>query len=191
MQEQVIPLLFLFSTIIIFLVSEFLVPSSISGYIQYAYLIVLIASQVTIYTFIAKNACEDGIGFSNVYQVILPWIIIPSLLFSLLKVFPGWKAPFSNTVGWGVAKLYGMMAGIQFENLIDNSVYRDNNTFNKDTIISLFFNHYSIDHLPDNASNVVERIFKIKDIVARYIWYLLIGLYSLSVSNFQLSRVRC
>ena len=43
MQEQVIPLLFLFSTIIIFLVSEFLVPSSISGYIQYAYLIVLIA----------------------------------------------------------------------------------------------------------------------------------------------------
>ena len=79
----------------------------------------------------------------------------------------------------------------EYENLIDNNVYRDNNTFNKDTIISLFFNHYSIDHLPDNASNVVERIFKIKDIVARYIWYLLIGLYSLSVSNFQLSRVRC
>lgn len=199
MQEQVIPLIFLFSITIIFLISEFLIPKTISKYIQYVYLIVLIISQVTIYTIISKNACEGGIGFSNIYQVILPWVIIPILFFSLLKIFPGWKVPFSNTLGWGAVKIYALLSGTILKNLIKGDIY-ENKSFSEDTVISLLFNHYTNDddfdsnikqYVVGNHDEKVKWIFEIKDIVARYIWYTLISLYTLSVSNFQLSRVRC
>ena len=41
-------------------------------------------------------------------MTLLPWIMIFCLLIILLLVFPGWLIPFSNTFGYGIAKIGGI-----------------------------------------------------------------------------------
>ena len=38
---------------------------------------------------------------------LIPWVIIFGILNVLLLQFPGWKAPFSNTIGYLIANIAG------------------------------------------------------------------------------------
>jgi hypothetical protein len=39
---------------------------------------------------------------------LFPWIVIFGMINIILNVFPGWLVPFSNTIGYGIAKLAGL-----------------------------------------------------------------------------------
>ena len=71
------------------------------------YLILMIIMMYYINSNIMKEKCgfsENGVIFS---ATLLPWILIFGVLSAVLIAAPGWKAPFSNTVGYLFVKMSG------------------------------------------------------------------------------------
>ncbi len=109
-------------------------------------------------------------------STLLPWTIMFVSLVALLKVFPGWKLPFSNTFGYLVVKLLGI-SGIMNKLIIsydelgnsDEAETKDEN-FNRairtmKPIISnptLIINEMSTENF-DNAWNILENGKILKD----------------------------
>ena len=68
----------------------------------------MIASQFIINISLTKELCgESSYGNAFLYTFI-PWVVIFGLLNIALMMFPGWKAPFSNTFGYLVVKAAGI-----------------------------------------------------------------------------------
>ena len=88
--------LFIFATYII-LLFMFQIFASIMGYKEYA--------QTT-------TGVDDVDISSKIPQIILytlfPWMVMFGSLIALLKVFPGWKLPFANTIGFLIVKVLGI-----------------------------------------------------------------------------------
>lgn len=172
-----------------------------------------------------KTKCVNPNGEINtevyiiaIISTFLPWILIFCSLMLVLNFFPGWKAPFSNTIGYLVVS----MAGIK--NLILNIIesdYEKTVDVNKVTenvkILSMAVNNiYSDPSLiineitPENFNQFWEnlkpvmrkgayndallkgKLFKfvsLKDMISEYIWYALTSLIITSVSyNYILSK---
>ena len=45
---------------------------------------------------------------SAVFYTVLPFVLIIGALIVCMTLFPGWKAPFSNTLGYGLVKILGI-----------------------------------------------------------------------------------
>lgn len=125
-------------------------------------------------------------------STILPWLLIFGVLVAMLNAFSGWKAPFSNTIGF-------LVVGSQAKKLM-SQILVNRETQNKDIAQSLeyIYNDQSAllnEFTPDNfdtvfdkmqqsgifQSNVNEykeslrKLVKVKDLIALGIWYLLAG----------------
>ena len=74
------------------------------------YVSILIIGSYFINTTVSKALCDsEAIRWSNILlATLLPWIIIFFSLFIVLKIFPGWITPFSNTVGYVVISILGV-----------------------------------------------------------------------------------
>ena len=74
------------------------------------YVSILIIGSYFINTTVSKALCNsEAIRWSNILlATLLPWIIIFFSLFIVLKIFPGWITPFSNTVGYVVISILGV-----------------------------------------------------------------------------------
>ena len=146
--------------------------------------------------FVNYNSTKQVCGFyqpvTAFFTTFIPWIFIFGTLNILLLIFPGWKTPFSNTIGFIVTK----MAGIEtlFRNmLIDNNensklinrIYKDPspliNEFTPDTFQDTITNINSIQGEPvinvENKSNLYKlyNLVLLKDLVSVFVWYILTG----------------
>jgi hypothetical protein len=88
--------LFIFAVYII-LLFMFQIFASIIGYKEYA----------------QSTTGIDNVDISSkILQIILytlfPWMIMFGSLIALLKVYPGWKLPFANTIGYLIVKVLGI-----------------------------------------------------------------------------------
>ena len=74
------------------------------------YVCVLIIGSYFINSTVSKAICNsEAVRWSNILlATLLPWIIIFFSLFIVLKIFPGWITPFSNTVGYVVISILGV-----------------------------------------------------------------------------------
>jgi hypothetical protein len=74
------------------------------------YVCILIIGSYFINTSVSKALCNSqAIRWTNILlATLLPWIIIFFSLFIILKIFPGWVTPFSNTVGYLVISILGV-----------------------------------------------------------------------------------
>ena len=74
------------------------------------YVCILIIGSYFINTSVSKALCNSqAIRWTNILlATLLPWIIIFFSLFIILKIFPGWVTPFSNTVGYLVINILGV-----------------------------------------------------------------------------------
>ena len=74
------------------------------------YVCVLIIGSYFINSTVSKAICNsEAVRWSNILlATLLPWIIIFFSLFIILKIFPGWITPFSNTVGYVVISILGV-----------------------------------------------------------------------------------
>ena len=52
--------------------------------------------------------CGNNQYGAATFITILPWVFILGILNIVLTLFPGWLSPFSNTFGYGMAKLVGL-----------------------------------------------------------------------------------
>ena len=72
------------------------------------YAILVFISEFFINANLTNSLCGSVQWSTVVLGTGLPWIIMFGSLIIMLRMFPGWLAPFSNTFGYGIAKLAGL-----------------------------------------------------------------------------------
>ena len=74
------------------------------------YVCILIIGSYFINSTVSKALCNSqAVRWNDILlATLLPWIIIFFSLFIILKIFPGWITPFSNTVGYLVINILGV-----------------------------------------------------------------------------------
>jgi hypothetical protein len=55
-----------------------------------------------------QQACGEANFYTTLLSTLVPWTMIFGLVSVMLLIFPGWKAPFSNTFGYAVAMIGGI-----------------------------------------------------------------------------------
>ena len=164
---------------------------------------------------ISQALChDDGIQHYNIFfATVLPWLIIFVILYFLLELFPGWVAPFSNTIGYSVVKILGVETFL--ENVLNkepedktiisaiekikshkakiiNEFDDDRNNFEN------FFKKFKDEKLSDEidikTSEDIIQLFKlinIKFIVGKMVWYILAGTIVASISYNYIVNMNC
>jgi hypothetical protein len=74
------------------------------------YMLLLIVGEFFINLRMSKALCGSNQWATTFYMTFAPWILIFGVINIMLLVFPGWIAPFSNTIGYGFTKLAGISA---------------------------------------------------------------------------------
>ncbi len=72
------------------------------------YILLLVAGEFLINLRTTAQLCGSPQWTTTFYMTLGPWLLIFGVINIMLMVFPGWISPFSNTVGYGVAKLAGI-----------------------------------------------------------------------------------
>ena len=110
------------------------------------YVCVLIIGSYFINSTVSKAICNsEAVRWSNILlATLLPWIIIFFSLFIVLKIFPGWITPFSNTVGYVVISILGV------ENTLTAILNKDTN--NSSDLAK------AIANITHNKSNFINQI---------------------------------
>jgi hypothetical protein len=167
------------------------------------YILLLVVGEFVINLNLTKSMCGTNQYGTAVFITLFPWIFIFGLLYAVLSMFPGWLAPFSNTFGYGVAKLYGLTnffndilkakidlgkdSGAAGEAL--EHIYTDKslliNEITQSNIGRFWTNMQSIfkpSSYTDENKETLLSFVRLKDNVSEYIWYMLTGTLVTSVS---------
>lgn len=160
------------------------------------------------------NALNHLCGSANMGRVIIatviPWVFIFGILIILLQSFPGWKAPFSNTIGYlfisgSAAKLIplifkGKMTGDGAAAQALEFIYDDQSMLINE-ITPLNFDSF---WAKMESSNLIQKplnfqiinknsatSLKKKDTIATAIWYLMTGFLVTSFSYHNMVSAKC
>jgi ABC-type proline/glycine betaine transport system permease subunit len=213
--------IFVFLTFVYFGTKFFLVdrkgPPMQTGVIKtvliMTYLILVIGSQLGININNSKEHCQGvpQIVTSMLYTII-PNFFMLGLVIILLKVFPGWKEPFSNTIGYGIVYIMGL--GETFSELLKSKKVAAGKTGgdllsmiceNKSIVINqitpfnfeLFMNRMSKEgalktgYKRREAYDQLWKFVNIKDAIAEMVWYLLTGALVISTSFNAIFDTEC
>jgi hypothetical protein len=187
------------------------IPESIKKIAKYVYFLLVIASQIIAAFTISKKMCGTA-QISDIFiWGFIPWIIVFLGLNLVLTMFPGWKAPFSNTFGYLFAKLFGIRnvfnemlkpsikssdAGL---NKLMEEVYEDSSILinqitpeNFDVAITKLGKLW--DRSASNFTGNMEKLkllVTLKDNVSMYIWSILIGTITASMASTGLMSSEC
>jgi len=203
---------------ILYFISYVLTPNKkVSKVLTIIYYFLIFGSQISIVLLATKQQCgEYQLGTALQYGII-PWIVIFGGLVALLHVFPGWKAPFSNTFGYfvtylmGIKTVFNKILKSDFKssniklNKIMQDVYQDKamlineitpNNFEKAiTELSPIMNSSVVTNNKINWGNdalkTLKKLVIVKDEVSRFIWYVLIGTLITSMSNLGIMAQPC
>jgi hypothetical protein len=180
-------------------------------WLQPVYYITVIGSQLLMAYYISNQACgSPQVGEIFIWGLI-PWFFVFVGLTFVLKIFPGWKAPFSNTFGYLAVKFMGIRE--VFNNMIKSNYNTKNTALNKvmEEIYedqSLLINKFTPENF-DFTLNKLKPIFNsasktfsenrlklyqlvsIKDNVSEMIWYMLAGVLTSSMSSMGLLSSNC
>jgi hypothetical protein len=145
-----------------------------------------------------------------------PWLIIFGLLQVALMYYPGWLIPFSNTFGYGIAKLAGLTKkfsaviktpdgapkGSSLRKILD-TIYHDqslliNEIPNADTGFDTWWRESMSGGLIKNNPkpkleeiDALRKLIKLKNIVSKFIWFTLTGLLTISASYNYIIKSAC
>jgi len=179
------------------------------------YLALLMIGEYIINLSLTEVMCGSRQWNTVLFATLIPWIMIFGILNLCLNLYPGWLIPFSNTFGYGVAKLMGVNS-ILNNILKPNTKLANTNDANQKAVAEALEHIYSDKSLlineitPANFDETWERmkgvlfnknadtykeslrnIIRLKDVVAEYIWYLLTGGLVTSVGYNYLVNAGC
>ena len=177
----------------------------LSYFFMGVYLVLMIGAQFGINFQNSKEHCggEPQLISTFIYTVI-PNFTIFGLIIVLTSLFPGWRAPFSNTFGYivtyflGIKGIFNNMLPAKSGNKLIQQVCEDSSTFineitpeNFDAFIGRMRQNKL---LSSNATQEIPKLYNlvvIKDIVAKLIWYLLTGCLVISTSFNAIMGIEC
>ena len=202
--------IFICATILFFAGKYFITDPAYVRIMTAAYVMVVLISQFYFNVALLSSIC---VGTSNlgmaVIATLLPWIVIFGSVYAALIIFPGWKQPFSNTFGYGIAKLMGVNS-ILFSLLKSESV-GDTQTkkilHNIYTNPALFINQITPESFDDFVKSSkfmfvpgatskpemkqLRNIIRMKDLVSEFMWYVLSGILVTTVSYNTIVNTNC
>jgi len=198
---------------IIYFITTYLNGQSIVHFV--IYITALIVSSLFINIHLTNSLCGSTQIGTAIIVTIFPWLIIFGLLKIMLMQFPGWLIPFSNTFGYGIAKLSGLQKAfievlkpkiktknIQLSEALD-VIYKDpslmiNEIPNSTHGFDLFWEESKeggiIKSGLENTSEpakALRKFVELKNIIAEFLWFLLTGLLTLSASYNYLINSTC
>tara|TARA_B100001093_G_scaffold520389_1_gene615363 strand:- start:4113 stop:4889 length:777 start_codon:yes stop_codon:yes gene_type:complete len=175
------------------------------------YIGTLIITELMININLTNSLCGSNQWQTAFLVTAVPWILIFGLLNILLMLFPGWLIPFSNTFGYGIAKLGGL------NNLLNKilkpqdatgspqltkalaDIYTDRTLLINEIGISnfdTFWNSLRSGQLlskdaNNNLKDELKNFVYLKTIVAEFMWFLLTGILTTSASYNYIINSAC
>jgi|688.fasta_scaffold272949_2 hypothetical protein len=188
---------FIITTIYFFIKYYITDPSQTKIYLG-IYLTLVIIGEYIINLSLTDTMCGSRQWNTALLVTLIPWVFIFGILNVVLMLFPGWLAPFSNTFGYGIAKLMGVSSVLTsiFKDKIEPSatdnkimvealahIYNDQSLLVNEITESNFPNFWkNMEQLMKPGVFTNEELkqkllgfVRMKDIIAEYIWYMLTG----------------
>ena len=186
-------------------------PNGLNSLLSLVYYVLMIFAQYYVNVLNTYKKCGESQVWHAFIYTFVPNILIFGLLVVVLDVFPGFLKPFSNTIGYAFVWLFGDVRNVFNKMLISKNksrfiqqVYDDNSmminemsTGPNGNIVEFIkraaapgpdrlFNSRYKEHLPKLFNLVV-----IKDLISKYIWFMLVGSLVVSTSFNSINNMRC
>tara|TARA_Y100000768_G_scaffold387688_1_gene379809 strand:- start:283 stop:1050 length:768 start_codon:yes stop_codon:yes gene_type:complete len=146
---------------------------------------------------------------------VFPWLSIMGVCFAVLNVLPGWKSPFSNTFGYFITMF--MLGGQHMINKILNIKDNDDENSAIKIVLENNFGNLINDYTPNNIEefrkigsdigsaklktlsysaaandyNNIANLILLKDFIAEGIWFILMGLFVINITNSYVTEEAC
>jgi hypothetical protein len=91
-----------------YLIFEVLTKQKHKSLVFKIYITVILFSQFLLNINLTRDICGEANTFIAFIYTFIPWTIIFGIIVLFLGVFPGWLAPFSNTFGYFLIRMYGL-----------------------------------------------------------------------------------
>ena len=161
------------------------------------YVLLLIVGNYFINLNISTAICGSVQWTNTLITTIVPWIFVFTTIVLLLMMFPTWLSPFSNTIGYLIAKVMGLntlLTAILKQEENTQTIFSDPSLLINE-ITQTNFNKFWDDLQIKNADNekkiALFNFIVLKDTIAEFIWYLLTGLLVTSISYNYIVNSTC
>jgi hypothetical protein len=162
-----------------------------------AFIAVMGVSMYFINVEIMKSRCGNASVSTVVTATVVPWVVMFGSIVAILHFFPGWKQPFSNTIGYvGALMANGQQKIIA---LVD-----DKSDVFKFILESpaLLINQFSLLNFNDTITKIAphpdpakvlafRNIILLKEVIAEMVWYLLVGFIIITTSYNIILNYKC
>jgi hypothetical protein len=205
--------IFLVSTIVYFVSKYYLIDvnmsdnPSLQNILMVVYLIIVIGSQIGINVSNSAELC-NGIPqvVPSIMYTILPNFFIFGTIIMLLQLFPGWRTPFSNTIGYfvismfmGVKDVFNGLFVSKGSELIDkicsdhSLVINEMSHDNYDSFLMRMANDKIIKKNYKSLPGYKDlwKCIAMKNNIADFIWYLLTGILVITTTYNALLDIKC
>ena len=181
--------------------------------INAVYILLLIVGSYFINATISKSMCSQTIQWGYILMItLLPWTIIFISLHFILKLFPGWVTPFSNTIGYiiigflGLQKVYDSIFKSENENTDTPELTKAiaNMNSNKMKFINqISSNLEEFDKFFEGIPALIKdkniedhklklyQLLVIKQALGKIVWYILAGILISSISYNLVINMAC
>lgn len=173
------------------------------------YVVLSVLLSLILNLILAGNICSSPNWGTAIAYTLLPWLLIFGLTYFLINYISGWQNPFANTIGYLISKLAGIThVKEELFKAKDNSIINKINELNKDP--SIFINNLN----PNNFEYIIKQTFsqgetdkstppkldlinklykltQLRFIIAQNLWYLLIGIFTITVSVNYIQSLEC
>lgn len=186
--------------------------------INFIYILFIIIGSYFLNVHNSRIICDQSIEWNYILVVtMVPWLVIFILLYFILKIFPGWVSPFSNTIGYLFVSMLGVSSTL--EEIMDNNI--ETRASDKPDLVkainniknnkSKFINQIDIDlsnfenfitelnqsklittgDTKDNQIITLYKLITIKHVIGKIVWYILAGILISSISYNYIIGISC
>ena len=106
-----------------YLIFEVLTKGKYASLVFKIYITAILFSQFLLNINLTRDICGEANTFIAFIYTFIPWTIIFGIIVLFLGVFPGWLAPFSNTFGYFLIRMYGLNK--KFEAVVSQPASQD------------------------------------------------------------------
>lgn len=162
---------------------------------------VYIAVTILIMYFVNVGIFKDKCGASDAWVVFkatfFPWVLMFGTMVVIINVFPGWKAPFSNTLGYMFALLSPSVTELKKYVKQDYKVIQNNplllvNQLNMSNIAETETHIKGLfDDVENKVVDIIQKLVFTKDLISEWVWFNLAGFVTISTSYNMLANEVC
>ena len=164
--------------------------------VDMAFIAVMGVSMYFINAEIMKSRCGSASVSTVVTATVVPWVLMFGITIAALYFLPGWKQPFSNTIGY----LGALVAG-GHQKIID--IVDDKGDMFKYILESpaLLINQFSLSNFEETITKIstatpekimaFRNIVLLKEVLSEMVWYLLVGFIIITTSYNIILNYKC